>query len=196
VAVAVPDLPNAFRRSRRTRTLAIPSSVARSVVALCGEVLPESMPTCAARFVWPGCLVELRDRVRIPSPAGAARSPTRERAKSAECCGKSCLGGNQFREKLRRDEAARREEIGKRREMKMSGTGASPSSNYRARRRSQINELLDDLANLNLDPALKEALRVRLILLLRDVEHSHSGDRLLVSKIRDARVQIVALAKS
>ena len=80
--------------------------------------------------------------------------------------------------------------------MKMSGTGASPLSNYRALRRWQINELLDDLAILNLEPALKESLRVRLVLLLRDVEHSHSGDRLLASKIRDARFQIVALAKS
>ena len=69
-------------------------------------------------------------------------------------------------------------------------------SNYRARRRWQINELLDDLAILNLEPALKESLRVRLVLLLRDVEHSHSGDRVLAAKIRDARVQIVALAKS
>jgi len=69
-------------------------------------------------------------------------------------------------------------------------------SNYRALRRWQINELLDDLAILNLEPALKESLRVRLVLLLRDVEHSHSGDRLLASKIRDARFQIVALAKS
>ena len=79
----------------------------------------------------------------------------------------------------------------------MSGTGASPPlSNYRARRRWQINELLGDLTSLNLEPALKESLRQRLVLLLRDVEYSHGGDRLLASKIRDARFQIVALAKS
>jgi hypothetical protein len=78
----------------------------------------------------------------------------------------------------------------------MSGTGASPLFNYRARRRWQINQLLRDLTNLNLEPALKESLRRRLVLLLRDVEYSHSGDRLLASKIRDARSQIVALAKS
>jgi hypothetical protein len=83
-----------------------------------------------------------------------------------------------------------------RRRSEMSGTGASPLSNYRARRRWQINELLGDLTSLNLEPALKESLRQRLVLLLRDVEYSHSGDRLLASKIRDARVQLVALAKS
>jgi len=84
----------------------------------------------------------------------------------------------------------------KERRSEMSGTGASPLSNYRARRRWQINELLGDLTSLNLEPALKESLRQRLVLLLRDVEYSHSGDRLLASKIRDARIQIVALAKS
>jgi hypothetical protein len=84
----------------------------------------------------------------------------------------------------------------KERRSEMSGTGASPLSNYRAWRRWQINELLGDLTSLNLEPALKESLRQRLVLLLRDVGYSHSGDRLLASKIRDARVQIVALAKS
>jgi len=78
----------------------------------------------------------------------------------------------------------------------MSGIGASPLSNYRARRRWQVNELLGALTSLNLDPALIESLRQRLVLLLRELEHSHSGDRLLASKIRGARVQIVALAKS
>jgi hypothetical protein len=84
----------------------------------------------------------------------------------------------------------------KERRSEMSGTEASPLSNYRARRRWQINELLGDLTSLNLEPALKESLRQRLVLLLRDVEYSHGGDRLLASKIRDARVQIVALAIS
>ena len=83
-----------------------------------------------------------------------------------------------------------------RRRSEMSGTGASPLSNYRARRRWQINELLGDLTSLNLEPALKESLRVRLVLLLRDVEHAHSGDRVLASKTRGARVQILTLAKS
>ena len=78
----------------------------------------------------------------------------------------------------------------------MSGIGASPLSNYRARRRWQINELLGALTSLNLDPALIESLRQRLVLLLRELEHSQSGDRLLASKIRDARSQIVTLAKS
>jgi hypothetical protein len=81
-------------------------------------------------------------------------------------------------------------------EVKMSGTGASSLSNYRARRRWQVNELLSALTSLNLDPALIESLRQRLVLLLRELEHSHRGDRLLASKIRDARSQIVTLAKS
>jgi len=78
----------------------------------------------------------------------------------------------------------------------MSRAEASPLSNYRARCRREINKLLGDLRSLKLKPALKESLRQGLVLLLRDVEYSRRGDRMLASKIRDARGQIHALAKS
>jgi hypothetical protein len=72
----------------------------------------------------------------------------------------------------------------------MSGKGASPLTTYRARRRWEINDLLDELSGLNGEPAVKESLRQHLLILLRDVEASRPGDRLLVSKIRDFRAAL------
>jgi len=76
----------------------------------------------------------------------------------------------------------------------MSGSGASPLSNYRARRRWEINDLLRDLASL--DPSAQARLRSSILPLLAEVESSRLGDRLLAAKIRDARSQLETLAKS
>ena len=73
----------------------------------------------------------------------------------------------------------------------MSGaSGASPLSNYRSRRRWEINDLLDELTGVDCEPAAKEPVRRRLELLLAEVEFSRPGDRVLAARIRDGRLEL------
>jgi hypothetical protein len=53
--------------------------------------------------------------------------------------------------------------------------------------------LLEKLTRIECDPAWKEPYRRSLVLLLQDAEKARPDDRLLTSKIRDARVEIEEL---
>jgi hypothetical protein len=74
--------------------------------------------------------------------------------------------------------------------IQVSGSDRSPLTNYRARLRWEINDLLSELASLDREPAVKESLRQHMVLLLKDVETARPGNRLLASKIRDFRAAI------